>query len=75
MRFDPTRPHKKLQIKAGSKEKCSDSNWSFVGKKLLTPLSKSRWVKATKQIVVELNFLLGHSGGIQVLFAHEHLHL
>jgi hypothetical protein len=42
---------------------------------MLTPLSKSRWVKETKQIVVELNFLLGHSGGIQVLFAHEHLHL
>jgi hypothetical protein len=42
---------------------------------MLTPLPKSRWVKATKQIVVELNFFGGHSGGIQVLFAHEHLHL
>jgi hypothetical protein len=32
MCFDPTRPHKKLQIKDGSKGKCIDSNWSFVGK-------------------------------------------
>jgi hypothetical protein len=42
---------------------------------MLTPLPKSRWVKTTKQIVVELNFPPEHSGGIQVLFAHEHLHL
>jgi hypothetical protein len=74
MCFDPTRPLKKLQIIDGSKEKCIYSNWSFVGKNV-DPRLKSRWVKATKQIVVELNFLWGHSGGIQVLFAHEHLHL
>jgi hypothetical protein len=37
MCFDPTRPHKKFHISDGSKEKCIDSNWSFVRKNVYSP--------------------------------------